>query len=384
MKPINNICNTLCLSLLLLASSGCGGSSSSASQEIVKDTVQEENEVENKTDNESETPSVSVKEEPYYKYAWHLEYSAEVENFGVSKEAHINVKEAWKTYQGKGIKIAVIDSRYDVNHEDLKANIVATFHANNKDSDVIDIGTEGTHGTTVAGFIASPLNDKGSVGVAYNASLILITEEFGDDADTIAAFEYAKAQGAKIISNRWGPEPVSEAVAAEIQSLHDAGLVILFASGNDGKSLDDNGIDDESELTTVIGIGASDEKNDVAVYSNYGINIDLLAPGGDTDNLGLLGIDDTGTKGSPNQQALIDNNYAFTNGTSFATPVAAGIVALMLEANPNLTPTQVRQILIDTADKIGTGVNYPNNFNEKRAFGKINASRAVELAKTTK
>ncbi|KIM07132.1 MAG: hypothetical protein KU38_11160 [Sulfurovum sp. FS08-3] len=344
------------------------------------------------TDNstQNDTP-LSPSDEPYYKYSWHIdsivanqynEYSA------VDKEADIGVTKAWETTHGEGVKVAVIDNGFDVHHEDLKENIAVVYSVDNDNNEVGNTSQNKTlalHGNSCAGFIVAPINGKGSMGIAPSAKLIGIKLLSQEDSDTIKAFEYAQTQGAKVISCSWGTNDVSEAIEAKLKELYDAGITVLFASGNNGKSLDVAGVNDESEVEWVIGVGASGENNDVTTYSNYGKNIEIIAPGGDTEKLGLLGIDDSGEQGSTNQLGLVDNNYAFMDGTSFATPVAAGVVALMYGANPDITPSQVRSILIATATKIGTqDANYIDGFDEKRAYGKINAYMAVTQAQSLK
>jgi serine protease len=168
-----------------------------------------------------------------------------------------------------------------------------------------------------------------------------------------------------------------------MKSLYNAGITIVFASGNNGADLDTNGSHDESEVPWVIGVGASGENNDVTTYSDYGQNIDLIAPGGDTQlSVGILGLDDMGFKGSRNQRNIVNNNYAFTDGTSFACPIVAGTVALMYSVNPSLTPAQIRDLLIHTTDKVGN-TNYNSNgfdVTKRRAYGKLNTTRAVTAA----
>jgi len=337
--------------------------------------------IDNSTQNDTPLPP---SDEPYYKYSWHIdsivanqfdEYNA------VDKEADIGVTKAWETTRGNDVKVAVIDNGFDVNHEDLKENIAVVYSVDNDNNEVGNTSQNKTlalHGNSCAGFIVAPINGKGSMGIAPSAKLIGIKLLSQEDSDTIKAFEYAQNQGAKVISCSWGTNDVSEAIVAKLKELYEAGITVLFASGNEGKSLDVANINDESEVEWVIGVGASGENNDVTSYSNYGKNIELLAPGGDTKKLGLLGIDDSGEQGSTNQQGFVDNNYAFMDGTSFATPVAAGVVALMYAANPDITPSQVRSILISTATKISTqNANYIDGFDEKRAYGKINAHLAV-------
>lgn len=328
---------------------------------------------------------LTIENEPYYKYAWHFKQSdILVEKFNISPKSHINIEDAWKITKGEGVRIAVIDSYFEINHQDLRENIIDIYSIDNIDGDVSNKTDDASHGSSVAGFIASPINAVGLVGAAPKAKLILIQQLLENDAHIIRAFEYAKNAGAKVINCSWGTENVSQIVAQKIKEIKDDGITVIFASGNNSLgaySLDAEHINDESELSTVIGVGASDEYNDIAFYSNYGKNIDLLAPGGDTNILGILGIDDSGLFGNTLQRGL-SNNYSFIDGTSFAAPITAGVVALMISVNPNLTPDQIRDILIQTTDKIGNVTYDENGFNEYRAYGKIDAKRAVEVAKS--
>ncbi len=350
--------------------------------------------------------TASYKNEPYFKYQWHLDSSTyETQNLAfkealpenivgdVDRDADINVIEAWKSSYGKGVYVAVIDDGVDVNHEDIKDNLYKAYNADEKNNDVSnksDNEDTASHGNTCAGFITSSINAKGTVGVAPSAKLIAIKLVSSLDSTTIEAFEYAKNNGAKVISCSWGTEQVSDALVAELKSLYEAGITVVFASGNDHKNLDEDGLNDESEVKWVIGVGSSAENNDVAEgYSNYGVNIDVIAPGGDASNsIGILCLDDSGAQGSKDNYGLVSEDYHFGNGTSYSTPIVAGVVALMYSVNPNITPKQVRDILISTTDKIGgIKANYINNsienqtFDEQRAYGKINAGRAIAAAK---
>lgn len=308
-----------------------------------------------------------IQNEPYYDYAWHFAYNSNFgEFYGINQEAHIHIEDAWKITRGAGVTIAVIDaSNFDWEHEDLKENVIRIY---NSDEDSNSISNQGdsddpSHGSTVAGFISSPINGIGLIGAAPEAKLILIKQIDASDAATIKAFEYAREHGAQIINNSWGTGNVSQGVASAFQELKDDGVTIIFASGNESANMDKiesdgSTIQDESELPSVIGIGASNEYNEHASYSNYGSNIDLVAPGGNLEKgVGILGIDDSGAFGSYIQRSIVSDDYAFTNGTSFSAPITTGVVALMLSVNPSLTPYEVRDILIKTADKIGSSTN---------------------------
>ena len=346
-------------------------------------------------------------EEPYFKYQWHLNttnYQEQNRIFRralahegydykrpVVKGADIHIQEAWKLgHGGKGIIVAVIDDGADVTHEDLKANIYKPYNVAKNNSDVSNPFSMHSHGNSCAGFIASPANGIGTMGVAPFAKVMPIKVDTNAlESEYIKAFEYAKNNGAKVISCSWGSGHITEALSAELKAIYDANITVLFASGNHGQSEDSAGYNDESESKWVIGVGATGEWNDVTDYSDYGKNIDILAPGGDANEaIGILGIDDRGDKGSQWQYGLVSKDYAFNMGTSFACPIAAGVVALMYEVNPTITPKEVRDILIRTAEKVGgirahyvkdpqTGLS----FDEKRAYGKINAYEAVKAAK---
>jgi len=324
---------------------------------------------------------LAASDEPYYNYSWHIDSAnsvAYLSDYSINQDADIGITQAWEISKGEGVKVAVIDDGFDVEHEDLKDNIAIVYNADNGSSDVSTSSQEGSHGNSCAGFIVAPINGKGSMGTAPQAKLIGIKLLSEEDSDTIKAFEYAQNQGAKVISCSWGTNDVSQVVVAKLQELYDAGITVLFASGNEGASLDVAGTNDESEVEWVIGVGASGENNDVTSYSNYGANLDIIAPAGDTYTLGVLGIDNMGSVGSSNQLGLVSNNYAFMDGTSFATPITAGVVALMYAVNPNITPAQVKSILTSTATKVGgSSANYIDGFDQKRAYGKVNAYQAV-------
>ncbi len=316
--------------------------------------------------------------EPKFKYAWHLQrVSSEYASArNISANSSINIYDVWnQKIFGNGVKVAVIDYDFDSYHEDISSNVIATYDVDTNSSEVRKYASD--HGTGAASLIASAYNGKGTIGVAPKAKLILIDANVSyngssDDASKIRAFYKAKELGAKVVSCGWGTLNVSFSVAQTIKELYDDNITVIFSSGNNRLDLDKSSFyNDESELDWVIGVGASTESNTKADYSNYGDNIDILAPGG-MANGGTIA-------------ATYYNNYTDRyNGTSASAPIVAGVVALMLEANPNLTPSQIREILIKTADKIDPqNANYDNNgFSHTYAYGKVNASKAVSLAKT--
>jgi len=305
--------------------------------------------------------------DPLYEKQWSINpksiYYAEGR---VVKNADINVTEAWEKTYGEGITVAVIDDCFDANHEDLYSNVYKTYNANDDSSNV---SGSNCHGTEVVGVVGAVKNDKGIIGVAPNVKLILISInlENSTESDFVKAFEYAKDNGAKVINCSWGSNNESQVLADEFESLRNSNIITVFASGNENLDMDQAGINDESEDPNVIGVGATEgETNDVAYYSNYGSNIDILAPGGSTE-LGVLLLKD-------------GNNYDMAAGTSFASPCVAGVVALLLSQNPNLTFDDVYTKITQTADKVGleNDANYIDGFDKYRAYGKINAGNVLQ------
>ena len=317
----------------------------------------------------SDSSSKDIKEQDpnFFDQMWHINPDSVYQKNGiVEKEADIHLLKAWEKSYGDGIKVAVIDDCFDVEHKDLKENIYKTYDVNNQNSDVSGYYC---HGTEVASVIGAVKNDFGIVGVAPKVKLILIKIdlEYSTESDYVEAFEYAKHQGARVINCSWGSNHEGEILSYEFQELKDAGIITVFASGNDGINLDTYGYDDESEDPNVIGVGATEgETNDVASYSNYGGNIDILAPGGSLE-LGILTLGD-------------DNEYCEVTGTSYASPAVAGVVALMLSLDKTLTFDDIYKKITSTADKIGieNGANYINGFDIRRAYGKINATKVTE------
>jgi len=278
--------------------------------------------------------------------------------------------------QENGIKIAIIDDGLDVSHEDLVGAIAATYDLATKSTNVAQTSSTDYHGTAVTGIVGARANNIGMRGVACKSQILFLKyKPYMTDTETIELFDKAAAFGADIISNSWGTGNVSPAVKAKIIDLATngrggKGITILFACGNQDQDMGN----DESAIPEVISVGATNRDNVRANYSNYGANLDIMAPGG--EYLGITTLDPMGIDGG----ASVDEDYLVYNdskgfvGTSAATPIVSGVVALMLEKNPNLTRVEIENILKSTADKIGT-VSYDlDGRNDYYGYGKINLS----------
>ncbi len=308
----------------------------------------------------------------YYAYLWHLKNSTYA-------GADINVEAAWRYTRGAGIKAAVIDEGIDIDHPDLKGNIIGFANYDDPDTNIPTSKTGEWHGTACAGLMAAEENGKGVVGVAPACKFYAIRYSDSDVAKDIEAFYDLMKEGVSVISNSWGSYANLDAYNEIFRTLatkgrNGKGVLIFFAAGNDHKNLDEAGINDESESPWVLSIGASTERDEIANYSNYGSSVDFLAPGG-TIGGDLITTDATGEKG------YTDWDYYWNfAGTSASAPIAAGVAVLMLSENPDLTRDQVIDILRKTAKKIGNHPYDHNGRNNYAGYGRIDAGKAVAMA----
>lgn len=345
--------------------------------------------------------------DPLFNSSWHLNSSR-----------GINVEEAWQYYaEGEGVIVAVYDEGIDIEHEDLRGNIIGYGNYNYKTSSedgynpnvdgqkgIISLISSGYtldnevpnapapapdkngnypwHGTACAGLIvATGDNFRGSVGVAPKSKLLAVRYSSNNISLDIKAFYAMDANGAAIISNSWGTYGIAPAFENTLRDLSEngrngKGSLIFFAAGNEGSNMDEADINDESESPYVISIAASTQYNRIASYSNFGTSIDFAAPGSEypasiitTDASGYIG-----TEGG---------NYTTSfSGTSAAAPIAAGVAALVLSANPTLNKEEVLEIFTYTSDKLGVYDYDTDGRNNYWGYGRINAGEAVKLATT--
>jgi subtilisin len=272
----------------------------------------------------------------------------------------VKAPEAWaKGYTGEGIVVAVLDTGVDRNHEDLKSNIwknTREIEGNGKDDDgngyvddvygwnfdsnnnnTIDVAGHGTH---VSGTIAAEKNDKGATGVAYNSKImaVKVLDDSGSGSyDSIAkGIHYAVDNGAKVINMSLGGGSSNQVMQEALQYASSKGTIVVMAAGNSGSASPIYPA--RYAKDTGIAVGAVDKNGDQASFSNRSGNDQLTyvtAPG--------VSIYST----------VPNNGYENYSGTSMASPHVAGVVALMLSANPNLSDSQVRQILTDTSGNSG-------------------------------
>lgn len=327
--------------------------------------------------------------EHLFKYQWHLKNNGTIPNSNpihhINPNAEAKVFDAWNRLGNKGSKditIAVIDMGFDLQHPDINTNVVEAFDVWNN-GPFTEPKTFRDHGTPCAGIALARENGFGTVGVAPNSKFMPLSGLGYSIRDTENMFNHCFDKKADIISCSWGsikPEHELDASKEDVirrvatKGRNGKGCVILFAAGNEN-----------AEVTNVYGrhpdvicVGASTSQDVHASYSNRGFEIDIVAPSnGDWPLIAPKASWDTGHWFDGN---IVDSQYKHFGGTSAATPLVAGVCALMLSANPNLTAKQVKTILIQTADKIGHPTEYINGHSRRYGYGRVNADKAVAEA----
>ena len=318
-------------------------------------------------------------QEPYFGEQWYLEENVTFyEENNIDANASVHFGNTYN-YTGKGIKIAVIDDGLDITHPELNGTVVGTYDISTRSTNVAHASMMGHHGTAVTGIIGANDNGIGIKGIASESQIIFLKHKEGmSDSETIELFNKANEFGADIINCSWGTYDVSEAVKEVIQDLaihgrDGKGTIIVFATGNNAQDMGN----DESAIPEVIAVGSTDKDNLRAWYSNYGENLDVVAPGG--FDIGITTLDEMGENGvgTLNDDYLLANDENSFIGTSASAPIVSGVIALMLEKDRNITRLEVEEALKSKSDKIGN-LDYVDGFNEYYGYGKVNVGRLLE------
>jgi subtilisin-like proprotein convertase family protein len=348
-----------------------------------------------------------VPNDPLFAQQWHLQNTGQ-KSGTVGEDA--DVVTAWDVAKGAGVVIGVVDDGLQYTHPDLapgyRADLSYDFNGNDADPTP---GTGDDHGTAAAGVAAARGNNGvGVSGTAPNASLAGIRLISATTTDQLEANGLTyKPQDIAIYSNSWGPNddgmtleapgPLTRAALANaVQTGRGGkGSIYVWAAGNGLDANDNSNYDGYANSRFTIAVTAVDNRGKQSWYAEPGANILVAAPSsGDSSgtDVGIVTVDRTGNLGyntSTTTGNLSDRDY--TNdfgGTSSATPLVSGVVALMLEANPNLGWRDVQHILANTARKndaadAGWSQNGVGKWvNHKYGFGVVDAAAAVNLAKT--
>lgn len=310
------------------------------------------------------------------------------------------VVDAWDVTIGDpSVVVAVLDDGIDVDHHEFTGKVVGQADFAGRLSDARPKSPGDKHGTACAGVAVA--RGMKAYGAAPGASLLAVrTPEFLGLVDEAEMFRWVCDQGADVISCSWGPadatgstDPLPDNVRSAIHycitdGRNGKGIPILWAAGNGNESVSLDGYASNPE---VIAVGASTSKDTRSFYSDFGPEVWVCAPSsgataeGDrrvftTDRSRELGYNSGSTTAG-------DADGDYTNdfgGTSSATPLVAGIIALMLSRNAELTHERVRDILRTTAVRIGNPSAYDANGHSIHfGFGRIDARAAVDACTPT-
>lgn len=328
----------------------------------------------------------------FFPSQWHLSNTGQT---GGTPGADINVLEAWQITTGNpDIVIAVLDSGIDPNHPDLINNMVPGYDFVQHDDDPkpredrpFPNPNDG-HGTLMAGIAAAEGNNGiGVIGVAPNCKIMPIRIYSGrrgliGEDDLAEALRWAARNGADVISNSWGLPLSSTVLHAAVQDVTmpggigrgGKGCVVVWAVDARGRRIRSTW---QEAYEEVIAVGAVDHNDQRWHFSDYGPELDIMAPSGapegefaiwTTDILGYPGV--SVFNEDPNLLDYTDKAW----GTSPCAPMVAGVAALMLSVDPNLTNEEVRRILLDSAQDLGE----PGR-DDYYGWGRVDARRALKL-----
>lgn len=268
----------------------------------------------------------------------------------------IQAPDAWNLTTGSSsVKVAILDTGIDQDHEDLAAKVVA--NRNFTKSRTVD--DQYGHGTHVAGIAAaSTNNNKGVAGAGYNTSLMNV-KVLGDNGSgnyswIASGITWAADNGANVINMSLGGGSSSSALANAVNYAWSKGVVVVAAAGNSNTSSPSY----PAYYGNVIAVAATDKNDAKASFSNYGSWVDIAAPG----------VDIYSTLPNHNNRIGL-KNYGYLSGTSMAAPFVAGVAALVVARYPAWTNTDVRNRLLASTDPT-TGFS--------TSLGRVNASKSVQ------
>jgi thermitase len=272
----------------------------------------------------------------------------------------IGAEYAWSTERGESsVLIAVVDTGINYTHPDMSNYISGGYDWVNGDDDPDD---DHGHGTHCAGIAAATIdNTLGIAGISQSrimAEKVLDSRGSGTSSITAAAICHAADNGADVISMSLGADGPSQIVEEACRYAWEKGCVLVAASGNDGATR----VIYPAAYDTVIAVGSVGETGTRSSFSNYGTNLDLVAPGES-----IL-------------STMPGNTYGLKSGTSMACPHVSGVAALLLSRYPSMSNLEVRNRLVETADDLGaTGKDTQHGYGLVNAFAALGGEEAAPL-----
>lgn len=381
-----------------------------------------------------ESQSYYIPSDTKFKYQWHLHHKG---GPLLAIDSHIFAAEAWDITQGdRNVVVAIVDDSVDITHRDFRGEgkIVAPVDFKGRDFEPLPENEDDNHGTATAGVAVAEENGIGVVGVAPRCALMPVrTSGLIDDEAIEEIFEWVENNGADVVSCSWGaatnyfPLSLRKSLAihkASTNSRGGKGVVIIFAAGNSNRPVNEvvneTGWPEDiysgptewlagfAAHEDVIAVAACTSLAKKSAYSNWGKEISVCAPSNNGHpSVGYPGIGKIPTfpritKALPGRGIVTTDrvgrsgykrgDYTSTfGGTSSACPTVAGVAALVLSVNPNLSAKEVKKILEETADKIvdedpdpqlnlSKGTYDSDGHSEWFGYGKVNAYKAVKKA----
>ena len=288
-----------------------------------------------------------VPNDPYYSMQWHL--------------PKIKVDEVWEEKTGsRDVTVAVLDTGVDLNHPDLDEQIVNGYDFVNNDNDPDD---DQGHGTHMAGTIAAETNNgEGIAGINWYAGLMPVKVLDGDGEGThesvALGLVFAADNGARVINLSFGGEDSSQTMEDAINYAYGKGCVLIAGTGNDGGA-----VMFPARYDNVIAVGATDEEDswcDESIWgegfsSSSGAEVDVTAPGNNIVS------------------TYFGGKFAIGSGTSMATACVSGLAVLMVSVNPQLSNSEIRDIIQKSCDDL-----MESGWDQYTGHGRINAQKAVQ------
>jgi subtilisin-like proprotein convertase family protein len=347
----------------------------------------------------------AVPNDTLFALQWHLLNTGQG---GATPGIDVKVTNVWNSWRGTNIVIGIVDDGMQFTHPDLvpKANTNIDWDFVGNDNDPSPNVSEDFHGTAVAGVAAAWGNNAtGVVGAAFEATLVglrLISTPTTDAQDA-AAMAHSNAI-IHIKNNSWGEAdcdpvailagggPLFRAAVRDgvLNGRGGRGVLYTWACGNGGDCDEDANYDGYANCIDVIAVAAVSDLGQQSDYSENGACVLVCAPSDSAGRQGIVTTDLTGNNGYNYIGAsgeLSDRDYTrHFGGTSSATPLVSGVLALVLQANPNLGHRDVKEIVLRSSTKVQAGdSDWKTNsagipHNHKYGAGMINASAAVTLA----
>lgn len=291
----------------------------------------------------------------------------------------ISMENAWKVTQGDGKVItAVIDTGVDDKHPELASNVILGHDYVGNDNNPMDNFGHGTH---VAGIIAALTNNNLGIASVCPKCKILAIKALDDRGSGFvsnlgSAIYEATAKGARVINASWGGAGESQTLSDAINYAYLRGVIFVAAAGNSNDDVAGYSPANITCTTTLrpeadctISVSSTDESDRKSSFSNYGSGIDVSAPGG--SNANVLSLKSSII--SPNfNQNVVGKQYLRLAGTSMSAPHVAALAGLVISLKPTFTPDQIRNVILNGSDDLGTP-----SFDTSYGYGRINAGKTL-------